>query len=34
MLKRIWDAIMGAHGKPVVPGKKPITTLPRVSTTR
>jgi penicillin-binding protein 2 len=34
MLKRIWDAIMGAHGKPVVPGKKPITTLPKVIRTR
>jgi penicillin-binding protein 2 len=30
MLKRIWDAIMGAHGKPIVPGKAPITTLPAV----
>jgi penicillin-binding protein 2 len=34
MLKRIWDAIMGAHGKPIVAGKKPITTLPKVTQTR
>jgi penicillin-binding protein 2 len=38
MLKRIWDAIMGANGAPIVPGKAPVTTLPsikpQVSTTR
>ncbi|MGH8963650.1 MAG: penicillin-binding transpeptidase domain-containing protein [Jatrophihabitantaceae bacterium] len=34
MLKRIWDAIMGAHGKPIVPNSAPITTLPKVRTAR
>jgi penicillin-binding protein 2 len=31
MLKRIWDAIMGVGRPPVLPGKQPITTLPRVA---
>ena len=30
MLKRIWDAIMGADGKPIVPHSSPITTLPDI----
>jgi penicillin-binding protein 2 len=31
MLKRIWDGIMGVHGKPIVPGKAPITKLPTIA---
>ena len=31
MLKRIWDGIFGAHGKPVVPGSRPETRLPKVA---
>jgi penicillin-binding protein 2 len=31
MVKRIWDGILGAHGKPIVPGSRPETTLPKVA---
>ena len=30
MLKRIWDGLLGATGKPIVPGARPATTLPKV----
>ena len=31
MLKRIWDGLLGANGKPVIPGGKPETTVPKIS---
>jgi penicillin-binding protein 2 len=31
MLKRIWDGLLGANGKPVVPGSQPATTLPKLA---
>ncbi len=31
MLKRIWDAIMGAHGKPIIPSSRPIDRVPAVT---
>jgi penicillin-binding protein 2 len=31
MLKRIWDGILGAHGKPIIPGSQPETALPRIA---
>jgi penicillin-binding protein 2 len=34
MLKRIWDGIMGVNGKPIVPNSSPITTLPKLKTSR
>jgi penicillin-binding protein 2 len=34
MLKRVWDAIMGVNGQPIVPNSSPITTLPKVSPAR
>jgi penicillin-binding protein 2 len=30
MLKRIWDGLLGAKGKPVIPGSRPETQLPNV----
>jgi len=31
MLKRVWDGLLGANGKPIIPGGKPETTLPHVA---
>jgi penicillin-binding protein 2 len=31
MLKRIWDGLLGAHGRPVIPGSQPQRTLPKVA---
>jgi penicillin-binding protein 2 len=31
MLKRIWDGLLGAHGKPVIPDSRPQSTLPKVA---
>ena len=31
MLKRIWDGLLGATGKPVVAGSRPVTTLPKIA---
>ena len=31
MVKRIWDGLLGSNGKPVIPGGKPQTTLPKVT---
>jgi penicillin-binding protein 2 len=30
MLKRIWDGLLGANGKAIIPGSKPETALPKV----
>jgi penicillin-binding protein 2 len=30
MLKRIWDGIFGADGKPIIPGSRPERRLPRI----
>jgi penicillin-binding protein 2 len=31
MLKRIWDGLLGANGKPIIPGAKPETSLPTIA---
>ncbi|MFN2562398.1 MAG: penicillin-binding transpeptidase domain-containing protein [Jatrophihabitans sp.] len=31
MLKRIWDGLLGASGRPIIPGSQPQTTLPKVA---
>jgi hypothetical protein len=31
MLKRIWDGLLGADGKPVIPASRPERHLPKVA---
>ncbi|MDT4948031.1 MAG: penicillin-binding protein 2, partial [Pseudonocardiales bacterium] len=31
MLKRIWDGLFGANGKPILPGIRPEQTLPKIA---
>jgi penicillin-binding protein 2 len=31
MLKRIWDGLLGAHSKPIIPGSRPQTALPTIA---
>jgi penicillin-binding protein 2 len=31
MLKRVWDGLLGARGKPVIAGSRPTTTLPHIA---
>jgi penicillin-binding protein 2 len=31
MLKRVWDGLLGANGKPVIPGERPAAALPTIA---
>jgi penicillin-binding protein 2 len=31
MLKRVWDGLLGANGRAVIPGSRPATTLPHIA---